>query len=222
RPLEVRTGSQIASPFTLSTGAPQGCVLSPLFTCDCSAKHSSKTVFRFADDTTIMRHHHQRKSQRGDHNFIHINGAVERVKTMEHDPLLSLYTVPWRSHLGGSLLEPLHKHISERKPLCFLWRLKRFAIFSDIMSNFSCCTTESIPTSCITVWYTSCSSLDRKSPQREVSTAELITGNKPPALQEIYQTHCLRKACSITLLSTCLRHCHQADTSAASNPGQPD
>lgn len=34
-----------------------------------------------------------RKSHRGDHTIININGvAVERVKTIEHGPLLSLYT----------------------------------------------------------------------------------------------------------------------------------
>ncbi|KAK3550504.1 hypothetical protein QTP86_033403, partial [Hemibagrus guttatus] len=44
--------------ITLNTGAPQGCVLSPalltLFTHDCKPIHSSNTIVRFADDTTVV------------------------------------------------------------------------------------------------------------------------------------------------------------------------
>ena len=37
----------------LNTGAPQGCVLSPLLTHDCVVKHNSNTN-KFADDTTVV------------------------------------------------------------------------------------------------------------------------------------------------------------------------
>ena len=40
------------------TGAPQGCLLSPLlyslFTHDCMAIHTSNSIIKFADDTTIV------------------------------------------------------------------------------------------------------------------------------------------------------------------------
>jgi len=43
---------------TLSTGAPQGCILSPLlyalYMYDCGATHSSNTILKFVDDTTIL------------------------------------------------------------------------------------------------------------------------------------------------------------------------
>ena len=42
----------------LNTGAPQGCVLSlllySLFTHDCTARHDSNTIIKFADDTTVV------------------------------------------------------------------------------------------------------------------------------------------------------------------------
>ena len=39
----------------LNTGAPQGCVLSPLvYTHDCMARHDSNTIIKFADDTTVV------------------------------------------------------------------------------------------------------------------------------------------------------------------------
>lgn len=51
-------GNYTSSTLTLNTGVPQGCVLSPalftLFTHDCTPIHSSNTIVKFADDTTIV------------------------------------------------------------------------------------------------------------------------------------------------------------------------
>ena len=51
-------GSKISAPLAINTGAPQGCVLSPLlyslYTHDCVATHGSNAVIKFADDTTVM------------------------------------------------------------------------------------------------------------------------------------------------------------------------
>uniref|UniRef100_A0A8C7H3V2 Reverse transcriptase domain-containing protein n=1 Tax=Oncorhynchus kisutch TaxID=8019 RepID=A0A8C7H3V2_ONCKI len=58
RPQVVRVGNNISTPLILNTGAPQGCVLSPLlyslFTHDCVATHAFNSIIKFADDTTVV------------------------------------------------------------------------------------------------------------------------------------------------------------------------
>lgn len=58
RPQAVWAGSNTSSTITLNTGAPQGCVLSPilftLFTHDCAPSHNSNLFIKFADDTTVV------------------------------------------------------------------------------------------------------------------------------------------------------------------------
>ncbi|KAK7910081.1 hypothetical protein WMY93_014765 [Mugilogobius chulae] len=54
----VRLGSHCSSVLTLNTGAPQGCVLSPLlytlYTFDCRPSHPTNVIIKFADHTTVV------------------------------------------------------------------------------------------------------------------------------------------------------------------------
>ncbi len=58
RPQAVRVGINTSSTITLNTGAPQGCVLSPLLftllTHVCTPSHNSNLFIKFADDTTVV------------------------------------------------------------------------------------------------------------------------------------------------------------------------
>ena len=58
RPQTVRIGNNTSTTTTVSTGASQGCVLSPLLftllTHDCTALHDSTHIIKFADDTTVV------------------------------------------------------------------------------------------------------------------------------------------------------------------------
>ena len=58
RPQTVRVGTRTSGPRTVSTGTPQGCVLSPLlytlFTYDCASTQRNTTIIKFADDTTVI------------------------------------------------------------------------------------------------------------------------------------------------------------------------
>ncbi|KAK1791191.1 hypothetical protein P4O66_013211, partial [Electrophorus voltai] len=90
RPQFVRIGSST----TLSTGAPQGSVLSPLLftllTHDCAAMHSSNQI-KFADNTTVVgllnkdeSAYREEVRARRDHSLLAINGSsVEIVKNIK-------------------------------------------------------------------------------------------------------------------------------------------
>lgn len=57
RPQNVRVANHASPTLTLNTGAPQGCILSPaiftLFTHDCTPIHSSNSIVKFSDTTTV-------------------------------------------------------------------------------------------------------------------------------------------------------------------------
>ena len=58
RPQRVRLGPHTSSTIKVSTGSPQGCVLSPtlynLYTHDFTPVHPSNSIIKFADDTTVV------------------------------------------------------------------------------------------------------------------------------------------------------------------------
>uniref|UniRef100_A0A6I8PZ49 Reverse transcriptase domain-containing protein n=1 Tax=Xenopus tropicalis TaxID=8364 RepID=A0A6I8PZ49_XENTR len=227
RPQVVRIGNITSSTLTLSTGAPQGCVLSPLlytlFTHDCTATHSSNTIIKFADDTTIIGcisngdESAYRAEVRALTSWCRDNNLLLNVsKTKElivdyrrlqgggHTPIhiegAEVERVSCFRFLGINISEDLSwsHHVgvitkAARQRLFFLRRLRRFGMDSRILTNFYRCTIESILSGCITTWYGSCNALDRKVLQRVVRSAEHITRTELPAMQDLYRQRCRRK-----------------------------
>ncbi|XDV26276.1 hypothetical protein PO909_030034 [Leuciscus waleckii] len=208
----VRMGSNISSSLTLNTGAPQGCVLSPLlyslYTHDCMATHSSNTIIKFADDTTVVGlitdnnetayrdevHTLSRWCQ--EHNlFLNVSKTKELVvgfrrSGREHSPITingaPLERVSSFKFLGVHITEELtwsvHTKAVVKKAhqrLFFLRRLRKFGMNRHILTRFYTSTVESITA---------------KPCKGVVHTASRIIGGELPSLQEIYARRCVKKA----------------------------
>ncbi|KAI2650776.1 hypothetical protein H4Q32_000841 [Labeo rohita] len=220
RPQSVRVGHNTSSTTTLSTGAPQGCVLSPLLftllTHDCTAKFSSNHIIKFADDTTVVglisnndeTHYREEVAPLvewcGANNLsLNVRGtllttppltidssAVERVSSTKFLGVHITEDLTWTTNTMS-----LSKKAQQR--LHFLRRLKRASLPPLILTTFYRGTIESVLTSCITVWYGNCSAADRKTLQRTVNTAAKIISAPLPSLLDIFLARCSGKATSI-------------------------
>ena len=230
RPQAVRVGNNTSSSITLSTGAPQGCVLSPLLftllTHDCTSTYSTNHMVKFADDTTLVGlitkndETHYRKEVNllttwcRDHNLLlNVSKTKEMVvdfrkSLTEHPPL----TIDGAAVERVSSTKFLGVHISEdlswatnsaslvkkaQRRLYFLRKLKKARAPIPILKTFYRGTIESILSSCITVWGSSCTAHSRKRLQRIVNTAGKIIGAPLPSVQDTYTTRLTRKATSI-------------------------
>ena len=227
RPQSVKIGEHRSSTITLSTGSPQGCVLSPLLftllTHDCSATSSSNHIIKFADDTTVVglvtngdetqyREEVEKLAMWCNNNNLLLN--VDKTKEMVirgpsvHTPLTingaAVERVQSTKFLGVHIADDLKWSTNTsaltakaQKRLYFLRRLKKVNSPPSIMTSFYRGTIESVLTYCITAWYGNCTDAERKSLQRIVRTAERITGAPLPPISDIYTDRCVRKAMNI-------------------------
>ncbi|XP_058613140.1 uncharacterized protein LOC131528177 [Onychostoma macrolepis] len=205
RPQSVRVGHNTSSTTTLSTGAPQGCVLS-------TAKFSSNHIIKFADDTTVVglisnndeTHYREEVAQLAKWcgtNNLSLNVSktkevvMERVSSTKFLGVHITEDLTWTTNTMS-----LSKKAQQR--LHFLRRLKRASLPPPILTTFYRGTTESVQTSCITVWYGNCTAADHKTLQRTVNTAAKIIGAPLPSILDIFLTRCSSKANSIVKDST--------------------
>ncbi len=220
----VKIGNNTSSPLTLNTGAPQGCVLSPLlYSHDCTATHSSNVIVKFADDTTVIglitdndetayREEVSTLTKWCQENHLSLN--IDKTKELvvdyrrqsrEHTPITIDKTPVERvssfKFLGVHITEDLtwsaHTDAVLKKAhqrLFFLRRLRKFGTSPRILRSFYTCTVESILTGCITAWFGNSTAGNRRALQRVVRTARHIVGGELPSLQDIYTRRCTRKA----------------------------
>ncbi len=199
----VRMGNNTSSPLTLNTGAPQGCVLSPLlyflYTHDCAATHSSNVIVKFTDnDETAYRAEVSTLTKWCQENHLSLN--IDKTKELvvdfrrqsrEHTPITIDKTPVERVNsfkfLGVHITEDLtwstHTDAVLKKSyqrLFFLRRLRKFGMSPSILRSFYTCTVESILTGCITAWFGNSTAGNRKALQRVVRTARHIVGASLP------------------------------------------
>ncbi|KAI3372786.1 hypothetical protein L3Q82_023251, partial [Scortum barcoo] len=210
RPQVVRIGDNTSSTLVLSTGTPQGCVLSPalftLFTSDCSAIHSTNTIVKFADHTTIVglisdndethyREEIQHLTQWCSNNNLVLNTSktkevivdYRRSRRTEHAPLLihgeAVERVNNIKFLGIHITSDLtwsmntaHLVKKAQQRLFFLRKLKHAGLSPQLLTNFYRATIESILCLSAAVWYGSCTA----------KTAQGIVGSPLPDLDSIW------------------------------------
>ncbi|KAK0146371.1 hypothetical protein N1851_014319 [Merluccius polli] len=81
--------------------------------------------------------------------------------------------------------------------LYFLRKLKRAILDAAVLKAFYSCVVESVLTSCLTVWYGSCTVAEKEALQRVVKAAQRNIGCSLPPLRDIYTTRCRERALSI-------------------------
>uniref|UniRef100_A0A8C7Q762 Reverse transcriptase domain-containing protein n=1 Tax=Oncorhynchus mykiss TaxID=8022 RepID=A0A8C7Q762_ONCMY len=227
QPQVVRVGSNTSATLILNTGAPQGCVLSPLlyslFTHNCMARHESNTIIKFADETTVVglitdndetAYREEVRDLAGwcQNNNLSLNVTktkemIEdyRKRSTEHIPILINVAVVEQVesfkflgvHINNKLEWSKHTKTVDTTKPIPPQETKKIWHGSEILKRFYSYNIESILTGCITAWYGNCSASDRKALQRVVRTAQYITGAKLPAIQDLYTRRCQRKALKI-------------------------
>ncbi|TWW54955.1 hypothetical protein D4764_09G0000040 [Takifugu flavidus] len=145
RPQSVRAGSNTSQTVVLSTGAPQGCVLSPLlFTQlahDCIPSYNH--IIKFADDTTVV-------------SVITNNNEAAYSSVRRRPPQYPPLIINGAAVERVSSTKFLGVHVSGQEssdmPILPL-QTEESTCPTPIMCTFYRGTIESVITGCITVWY---------------------------------------------------------------------
>ncbi|KAF7647085.1 hypothetical protein LDENG_00177670 [Lucifuga dentata] len=214
----------------LSTGSPQGCILSlllfTLITHDCVARSTSNHIIRYADDTTVVAYREEVeqlvnwcsrnnlllnvdktkeiivdfRKKQPSHTPLHINNSA--VEVVESTKFLGVHITDTLTWTKntGSLVKKAQQRLH------FLRRMRRSHLPPPILTTFYRSTIESIMTNCISVWCGSCTAADWKCLQRVVRTAEKIIGTSLPSILDIGRKRCLTRANNIIRDSTHPHH----------------
>eukprot|EP00061_Rhincodon_typus_P009653 g33312.t1 len=131
------------------------------------------------------------RKQGGGHAPIYISGTeVKMAESIKFLGVTITNNLSWSSHINVTVKKaPQH--------LFFLSRLRKFSTSIRTFTNFYRCTTGSILSGCIMVWYSNCSAQDHKKLQKVVNTAQTFMQANPLSINSIYTSHCRGKATNI-------------------------
>ena len=178
RPQVVRVGNNTSATLILNTGSPLGSILYCLFTYNCVAKHDSKTIIKFADDTTVVgliignnetacREEVKELSVWCQDNNLSLNVSKTKEMIMDYRKRRAEQAPIYIDRAEVERVESfkfLSVHITNklswskhtktvvqraRQHLFPLRSLKRFGMGPQILKRFNSCTIESIHTDCI-------------------------------------------------------------------------
>ena len=196
RPQSVRMGPHHSSVLTLSTGAPQGCVLSPLlyilYTYDCTPSHNNNIFVKFADDTTVV-------------GLIHNND-----ESAYRDDIHKLIT--WCSTNNLAL------NSSKTKEMLIDFRRKRtdpapVHIRGDVVERVSDFKFLGTHISCDLTWSTNISALAKKGQQRLYFLRTMRKANLPQKLLQTFYTCAIQSIITYNII-VWFNSCTAADRKA--------
>lgn len=227
RQQKVKINNYTSSPLFLSTGAPQGCVLSPwlfsLYTNQLTSHHSSVSLYKYADDTTIIGFitNNQETEYRAqinqavtwctDHDLLLNTSKTKELivdlrrqpspKTpvlIEGEPISITDTYKFLgTHISNNLkwkINTDHIYKKAQQRLFHLRQLKKFRVRFHLLLRFYTAIVESILTTSITVWFGCLDTLSRKKLQRIINRASKVIGSPLPSLESLYHKRTLRRA----------------------------
>ncbi len=169
----VRLGKLSSSTRTISTGAPQGCVLPPL-------------LFSLYTKDPPPPHTHT-------HTLTIMNSTVTVVESFRFLGTTISQELTWNIHIDSVV-----KKAQQR--LYFLRQLRKFNLSQELQKQFYSAITESVLCMSITVWFSSATKSDLWRMQSLVRTVERIIVTTLPTLQELYSSRVSKGAGKITLV----------------------